>query len=62
MGLRPQTAKNWIESADASSLRSFAPAVSMMKAAEPGTEITVAAGEGLLSTGRRFGVSLSRES
>ena len=37
MGLRPQTAKNWIESADASSLRSFAPAVSMMKAAEPGT-------------------------
>src|SRR5260370_12684453 len=37
MGLRRQTAKNWIESADASSLRSFAPAVSMMKAAEPGT-------------------------
>ena len=30
-----QTAKNSIESADSSSLRSFAPAVPMMKAAEP---------------------------
>jgi len=35
--LRRQTANTSIESADASSLRSFAPAVSMMKAAEPGT-------------------------
>jgi hypothetical protein len=30
-------AKNSIESADASSLRSFPPAISMMKAAKPGT-------------------------
>jgi hypothetical protein len=35
--LRRQTAKKSIESADARSLRSFAPAISMMKAAEPGT-------------------------
>jgi hypothetical protein len=35
--LRRQTAKTSIDAADASSLRSFAPEVSMMKAAEPGT-------------------------
>jgi hypothetical protein len=34
-GARP--ANTSIESADASSLRRFAPAISMMKAAEPGT-------------------------